>query len=233
MMELLHVRQSSPEGGNHSIQLSQELDLMRARLENEVLAREAVEQEMMSLKQSLVVGGERHAPQSSVVIGKLRDRVRELEETVDHLRRSLEEKEDGAKRQNHVQSRTISDLQHKLSRERQQREEMKKTLAENETNTSGQQNSASKPDSPDVSALTAEIREKEKVILGLSQKLQSLDKTARDVTKIAVHSKQQSEKVVNLRQELTQAQVSPIDLQYQVHTVLCIYILHTLYSIMA
>ena len=126
MMKLLRARQTSPEA-ELSLQLSQELDIVRAKLEYEA----AVENEISSLKQSLMVGGQGGGTD---IVSKLRERVTELEGNVDGLRQALAgkehtlvEKEAETKRQNQVQARTIADLQSKLSEARQQREELRQS----------------------------------------------------------------------------------------------------------
>ena len=202
MMKLIRVRRCvSPEpgeGGGSSLQLSQELDLVRAKLEHEVLAREAIQQEMISLKQSLVVGEKGEFVESST---KLRERVAELEGTVHTLEQTLTEKESEAKRQSQVQSRAIADLESKLSRERQQREKLRQQVT---------QEGAASPQptsSPEVAEMVKQLKEKETKIETMSQQMQKFEKTAWDVTKIIQHSRQQSETVAALKQELLLVQV--------------------------
>ena len=212
-MKLLRVRQMSPEAdeGALSLKLSQELDIVKAKLEYEVSTRVAIEQEMNSLKQSLVVGG----PGDTAVVRKLRERETELERRVGELQQALAEKEEEKKRQNHVQSRTIADLQSKLSQERQQREELRRSAD------SGPRSPATGSNSSDIAAMAERLREKDTALQKCAhevvqkdatiqkywQQLQQFEKTAREVAKITTHSKQQSQTVATLRQDLVQAQV--------------------------
>ena len=198
ILRLLRERQTNSASSEDpsSLQLSQELESMRSRLEEEELAKEAIQQEMNSLKQTLVVGGQGEVVSNTA---KLRERVRELEGTIGELERTLSEKESEAKRQTQVQSRTIADLQTKLSREREQREEIRQST--------GPHPHPSGSTSPDVAEMAERLREKEREVGTLTQQLQALEKTAKEVAMIIKHSRQQSKTVATLKQELLTAQV--------------------------
>jgi chromosome segregation ATPase len=210
MLKLRRARQTSPEAEERSfsLKLSHELDIVRAKLECEVSARAAVEQEMSSLKQSLVVSGQ---DGRTAIVSKLRQKVTELEGTVDGLRQALAgkeltlvDKEVETKRQNQVQARTIADLQSKLSEARQQREELRQSSGSG-ARTPGV-GSTTAVSSPDVAAMVKQLREKEATIQMYSQQLQQFEKTAREVAKITLHSKQQSQKVATLKENLDHTQ---------------------------
>ena len=211
---LLRGRSASPEEDKSlSMKLNEELSSLRTQLDHEMSARAAVEQEMSSLKQSLVVGGQR----DTVIVRRQRDRVAELEGTIDNLQQTVAEregtlakKEAETKRQNQVHSHTIADLQGKLSRARGEREELRQSV--------GSGSRAPGPTSPDATAMARQLREKEETIQKCHQQLQERDasiqkyvnqfeKTAREVAKITQHSKQQSQRVATLKVELDQAEV--------------------------
>lgn len=234
-MQQLRERQMSPEAEEEalSLKLSQELHSTKAKLEWEMSAKAAIEQEMNSLKQSLVVSGSG----DTAVVRKLRERETELERTVGELQQALVEKEEEQKRQNHVQSRTIADLQSKLSQERQQREELRRSAD------SGPRSPATGSNASDIAAMAERLREKDTALQKCahelvqknaklqqySQQLQQFEKTAREVAKITTHSKQQSQTVATLRQDLVQAQVkgSYTFIEYCMHTVSgFVYIIH-------
>jgi predicted nucleic acid-binding Zn-ribbon protein len=119
--KMLRARTTSPDPAGDdaciSLMLSQELESVKTQLAVEVQEKNSLEQQMTNLKQSLVVSGKGDIVKRNEVISDLQAKVRELEKRV-------EEKDSDIKRQYHVHTRTVSDLQAKLSKERQQREEL-------------------------------------------------------------------------------------------------------------
>ena len=197
MNRLLRERSAGHESTD-SLKLSSELELTKSQLVFEVSAKAALEEELNSLKQSLVVEGK-----SKTGSSELKEKVVSLEGEVRHLKTELVEKESEAKRQTQIHSRTISDLQAKLSREREQREELRQSAPT--AGASPQTSEAST--SADIARLTAELHEKDKHINDLVMKLQSLEKTAAEVVKISRHSKKQSGTIAQLKEELQWTQV--------------------------
>ena len=206
-----------------SIEMSQKLESLEKQLAWQVEAKTAVEHDLNSLKQSLVVDGKGDRGKRNEVFTKLQDEnsklkesIRQLEEklreketdvkvrliTFAELEQKLEEKEADMKRQNRIQSRFIADLQSKLSQERQQREELRQSAE-----TGVKPSPSETPTPPDTAVLTEALREKDRIIELNVQQLQKLEKTARDVTKIIQHSKHQSETIANLKEDLARAQV--------------------------
>ena len=212
---LMHVKSASPYNSS-SLVLSQELDMVKTKLAWEVEAKVALEQELNSLKQSLVVSGKGESAQRSGAMAELQDKVRQLEQTLEEkedemkrqnqvqirkvhqLEQTLEEKEDEMKRQIQVMTRTIASLEAKLSAERQQRQE----LLQSAPTTSTPRTTTTQSASADTAAMTKTLQEKEKEIEQLTQKLQQLAKTASNVAKITQHSKQQNSTIATLKEEL-------------------------------
>ena len=190
---LFRIKSASPDiSSNHSsLVLSQELEIVKSKLEWEMEANVALEQKLNSLKQSLVVSGKGEGAQRSAAMADLQDKVRHLEQTLEH-------KEDEMKRQIQVQTRTIASLQAKLSEERQQRQE----LLQSAPTTSTSRTTTTESASADTTAMTKTLKEKEKEIQQLTQQLQQFEKTASNVAKITLHSKQQSSTIATLKQEL-------------------------------
>lgn len=208
---LLRVKSASPDiSSNHSsLMLSQELEIVKSKLAWEMEANVALEDKLNSLKQSLVVSGKGEGAQRSAAMADLQDKVRHLEQTLEekqaelkdkvhHLEQTLEEKEAEMKRQNQVQTRTIASLEAKLSLERQQRQE----LLQSAPTTSTPRTTTTESASADTTAMTKTLKEKEKEIQQLTQQLQQFEKTASNVAKITLHSKQQSSTIATLKQEL-------------------------------
>ena len=200
--KILRDRSHSPDptGGAISIQLSQELEIVKSRLAWEVEAKTALEQQMTSMKQSLVVSGKEDILKRSAVLVEMQKEMAELRETVHKLQQALSEKEVEMKRQNQVHTRTIADLQTKLSKERQQREELRKSVG-------GGTRPSEAASTADTTALTAALHEKERVIQQQTEQLQKLEETAKNSVKITMHSRQQSGKIATLKRDLLQAQV--------------------------
>lgn len=201
---LLRTKSASPDNSSNHTSLvpSHELEMVKSKLAWEMEAKTALEVQLNSLKQSLVVSGKGEGAQRSATIADLQDKVRQLEQT-------LEEKETEMKRQTQVQTRTIANLESKLSAERQQRQVLLQSAPT--TSTPGTA-------SADTAAMTKTLQEREKTIEQLFQQLQQLEKTASNVTKITQHSKQQSLKIATLKQEL-QVQCSCICTCASVHNV--------------
>ena len=200
--KILRDRSHSPDptGGAISIQLSQELEIVKSRLAWEVEAKTALEQQMTSMKQSLVVSGKEDILKRNAVLVEMQKEMAELTETVHKLQQALSEKEVEMKRQNQVHTRTIADLQTKLSKERQQREELRKSVG-------GGTRPSEAASTADTAALTAALHEKERVIQQQTEQLQKLEETAKNSVKITMHSRQQSGKIATLKRDLLQAQV--------------------------
>ena len=215
MSRLLRDKSVDPETA-HSLQLSNDLQIVRARLDFEVSAKAALEHEMTSLKESLVVNGKGNFGKNATLITELRVEVAREKEKICQLEQSLAEKEAEVKRQTQIQARTISDLQSKLSRERQQREELRQSVP-----TPGAGPRTSGASSPDTARV---LQEKEKTIEELVYKLQKLEKTASEVVKIAQHSKTQSETIVTLKGDLRHAQVYIVNSQYYAYAWLILFI---------
>ena len=191
--KMMRDRSVSPESSSTiSLKLSQELDIVKARLAYEVEAKAALEEKLSSL----VVPGKGDGARRNLVISELQEKVSQLE-------KALQEKESESKKQTQVHSRTIADLQTKLSRERQQRQEILQSTGTKPTPTSSEASAIS----PDSAAMTEALREKDRTIQHLSAQLQKFEKTARDVMKITQHSKQQSGTIVALKEELERMQV--------------------------
>ena len=230
----LKARSVSPEqpSGATSLLLSQELDLVKGKLQWEMEARAQVESELHSLKQSLVVSGKGEIMGRNSIVADLQEKVQVLEQ-------ELKKKESGWKRQNYVQARTISSLQTKLNAERGEKQgilsaktsqfsegssapsdqdgeeivglkrelalkekELTAMRAERETLTHSSAATSETSSSP-----TDALKEKDRTIENLTGQLHKFEKVVRDVAKISQHSKQQTEKVLALKGELQQTQV--------------------------
>ena len=236
---LMRIKSASPDNSsNHnSLVLSQELEIVRSKLAWEVTAKVALEQELSSLKQSLVVSGKGEGAQRSAAMAELQDKVRHLEQMLEEkedelerqnqiqirkvhqLEQMLQEKEAEMKRQNQVQTRTIANLEAKLSAERQQRQD----LLQSAPTTSAPRTTTTESTSADTTAMTKTLQEKEKEIEHLTQQLQQLAKTASNVAKITQHSKQQSSTIATLKQ----------DLQVHVHCICRVHVHVYMHSISA
>ena len=231
--EGLKARSVSPEQpcGATSLLLSQELDLVKGKLQWEMEARVQVESELHSLKQSLVVGGKGEIVGRNSIVADLQDKVQVLQQ-------ELKEKESDWKRQTQIQSRTISTLQTKLNTERGEKQEMLSTkpsqfsegssapshhvgeeivrlkrelaLKEKELTAMRAERESlthSSATSETSSSQTEALKEKDRTIAQLTGQLQQFEKMVRDVAKISQHSKQQSGNVLALKGELQQTEV--------------------------
>ena len=196
--KMLRARTTSPDPAGDdaciSLMLSQELESVKTQLAVEVQEKNSLEQQMTNLKQSLVVSGKGDIVKRNEVISDLQAKVRELEKRV-------EEKDSDIKRQYHVHTRTVSDLQAKLSKERQQREE----LLQSAKNGAGPASSEATTTSRDTAAVTAALQEKDRTIQQLSQQLQTLDKTAstsRDTAAMTATLQEKDRTIQQLSQQL-------------------------------
>jgi predicted RNase H-like nuclease (RuvC/YqgF family) len=197
--KMLRARTTSPDPAGDdaciSLMLSQELESVKTQLAVEVQEKNSLEQQMTNLKQSLVVSGKGDIVKRNEVISDLQAKVRELEKRV-------EEKDSDIKRQYHVHTRTVSDLQAKLSKERQQREE----LLQSARNGARPASSEATTTSRDTAAVTAALQEKDRTIQQLSQQLQTLDKTAstsRDTAAMTAALQEKDRTIQQLSQQLT------------------------------
>lgn len=187
----------------NSLQLSSGLDSVKPKLEYEVSARSSRGHELRSLKESLVMDGKRDNSNNKAVITKLNEEIIHLQEQIHNLEQTLAEREMEAKRQTQIHTRTISDLQTKLSKARQQREEFSHLV----DNTGAAKPLKSEDTSHDIATMTKTLDEKDRYIKELVLKLQKLEKTAVEVVKISLHTKTQSELISNLKKDLRHAQV--------------------------
>ena len=82
-------------------------------------------------------------------------------------------------------------------------------MGKHEASSSMPEQAVSSP-SPEVAELQQALREKESMLVKLSEQLGQFQKTARDLTKIVEHSKGQSKVVLNLKEELAKEKVMSI-----------------------
>ena len=208
---IMRTRTTSPDPAREdtcsSLMMSEELESLKMQLAVEVQEKETLQQEMSGLKQSLVVSGKKDIVERHKVISDLQAEVCELD-------KALKEKDSDMKRQYQVHSHTIADLQTKLSKERQNREELlqsAKKESESPRPASSEVTTASRDTAAMTAAMTASmtatLQEKDKTIEQLTQQMQAFGKTARNVAKLTEHTKQQSETIVALKADLQQAQV--------------------------
>ena len=96
-----------PAGGAISLQ---ELESVKSRLAWEVEAKTALEQQMTSLKQSLVVSGKEDIVKRNAVMVEMQKEAAGLKETVRQLQQTLSEKELEMRRHNQIHTRTIAEF---------------------------------------------------------------------------------------------------------------------------
>ena len=200
--KMLHTRTASPDSAREdtctSMTLSRELESLKVQLAVEVEEKKTLQHEM-----SLVVSGKKDIVERQKVIS-------DLQAEVHDLKKAIEEKDSNMKRQYQVLSHTIADLQAKLSKERQTREDLLQS-AKKESGPPGPASFEGTTTSRDTAAsMTAALQEKDGMIQQLTQQLQTFAKTARNVAKLTEHTKQQSETIVVLKADLQQAQVHVI-----------------------